>query len=189
MRGRRELALAAGGCAIAGAAVLFASGRRWVRYAVAGGGQVSAGPTGHDVAAGATALGLVMLAAVVALPATRGWVRRAVGLLVAAAGTGTIGLATYVIASPGDAAGSRFVGVSSFLPSPAVKVQASGWPWVDVCAGAVALVAGLFALLHSRQWPAMGRRYESGKARAGTSTGSTETSMWDRLDQGDDPTV
>lgn len=184
---RRELVAVVGGCAIAGAIVLFAVGRRWVRYAVVGGGHTSAGPTGHDVAAGATALALVILAAAVALPASRGWLRRGVSLVLAAAGAGTIALAANVIASPGAAAGRRFIGVFSFSQNPAVHAQATAWPWVDVCAGLIALVAGVVALLHSRRWPAMGRRYESGRPRG--STGSAETSMWETFDRGDDPTV
>ncbi|MGH8888279.1 MAG: Trp biosynthesis-associated membrane protein [Acidothermaceae bacterium] len=189
-RARRELVTAGAGCVIAGATVLFAGGRRWVRYAVVGGGHASGGPTGHDVAAGATALALVMLATAVALPATRGWLRRGVGLVVAAAGAGTIALAAYVIASPGAAAGTRVIGVFYFSSgTPSVQVQASGWPWVDICAGTVALVAGVFALLRSADWPAMGRRYESGRAKPSASTSSAEASMWERFDQGDDPTL
>lgn len=167
--------------------MLFAAGRRWVRYVVVGGGHASAGPTGHDVASGATALGLVILAAVVALPATRGRLRRGVGLLLAAAGAGVMALACYVIASPGAAAGPRYFGAFSMSPNPVVHTQASGWPWVDVCAGLVALVAGGSALSRSSGWPAMGRRYETGPARA--AAGSAEPSMWERFDEGDDPTV
>jgi uncharacterized membrane protein (TIGR02234 family) len=187
-RGRRELALAIGCCVVAGAVVLIAAGRHWVSYAVSGGGHASSGPTGHDVASGASALGVVMLAAAVALPATRRWLRRGVGVIVAAAGAGTIGLAAYVLADPGDAAGKRLIGFFALSPNPTVSVRATGWPWADICAGVLALLAGAFALLRSGNWPAMGRRYESGgRKRAGAA--SAETSMWDRLDQGDDPTV
>lgn len=190
---RQELALAVAGSAIAGALVLLAVGRRWVSYAVLGGGQASAGPTGHDVAAATSALGLVMLAAVVALPATRRWPRRAVGVIVAAAGAGTIALAGYVLADPAAAAGQRFIGVFSFSPDPTVRAHATVWPWVDVCAGVLALAAGGFALLRSGGWPAMGRRYESGDrsaSGAGRARPSSDaSSMWDRLDHGDDPTA
>jgi uncharacterized membrane protein (TIGR02234 family) len=180
------LSLAAGGCAVAGAVVLFAAGREWVRYVVAG-GHASAGPSGHDVAAGASALGFVMLAGVVALPATRGWLRRAVGVIVAAAGAGTIALAANVLADPGGAAGSRYIGVFSLSANPSISVRATGWPWADVCAGVLAALVGGFAVLRSGGWPAMGRRYESGGRAAQPS--SDASSMWDRLDQGDDPTA
>jgi len=190
-RGRRELVFAVVGCAIAGAVVLFSAGRRWVHYVVLGGGQVTGGPTGHDVAAGTSALGLVLLAAVVALPATRRWLRRVVGLVVVAAGAGTIALAADVLADPKAAVtGSRYVGVFSFSASPNLSLRATGWPWVDVCAGVVALVAGGFALLRSGGWPAMGRRYESGRAAQRSSGSQADaSSMWDCLDQGEDPTV
>jgi len=185
--GRRELVIAVVGCAIAGAVVLFAAGREWVRYAVEGGGHVSAGPSGHDVAAGANALGFVMLAGVVALPATRKWLRRVVGVIVAGAGAGAIALAANVLTHPASAAGSRYVGVFSLSADPSVNVRATAWPWIDVCAGVLALAAGAFALLRSGDWPAMGRRYESGGNAARPA--SDASSMWDRLDHGDDPTA
>jgi uncharacterized membrane protein (TIGR02234 family) len=185
---RRELTLADAGCAIAGAAALFAAGRRWAHYVVVGGGHVNGGPSGHDVAAGASALGLVVLAGVVALPATRGWLRRAVGLVVLAAGAGTIALAAHVLADP-RAAGSfsGYVGFFSYSGDPKIALRATGWPWVDVGAGALALVVGGFAMLRSGGWPAMGRRYESGGKAARPA--SDAASMWDRLDHGDDPTA
>ncbi len=184
---RRQLVLAVVGCAVAGAVVLFAAGRQWVTYTVVGGGHASAGPSGHDVAGGASALGLVMLAAVVALPATRGWLRRIVGLVVAGAGAGAGALAAYVLAAPATAAGPRYIGVFSFSANPSISMRATGWPWADVCAGVLALVAGAFALARSGDWPAMGRRYESGGRSARPAADAS--SMWDRLDHGDDPTA
>ncbi len=191
---RRELVLAVVGCAVAGAAVLFAAGRRWVHYVVVGGGHATGGPTGHDVAGGTSALGLVLLAAVVALPATRRWLRRVVALIVVAAGAGAIALAADVLADPTAAAhGSDYVGVFSFSADPTLRLRATGWPWVDICAGGVALAAGTLALVRSGSWPAMGRRYESGgrsarSARPGQPS-SDASAMWDRLDEGDDPTA
>lgn len=187
--GRRELVLAVAGCAIAGAVALFAAGRQWAHFVVVGGGGgVNGGPSGHDLAAGASALGLVMLAGVVALPATRGLLRRLVGLVVLAAGAGTIALAADVLADPG-AAGSftGYVGFFAYSGNPTIALRATGWPWADVAAGILALAAGAFTLVRSGGWPAMGRRYESG-GRAARPT-SDASSMWDRLDHGDDPTV
>jgi len=83
------------------------------------------------------------------------------------------------------------VGFFSLSPDPTLALRATGWPWVDVAAGAVALAAGGFALLRSGRWPAMGRRYESGGKAARPSSGSSSDSlsMWDLLDEGDDPTA
>jgi uncharacterized membrane protein (TIGR02234 family) len=187
-RARRELVLAVVGCAIAGAVALFAAGRRGVHYVAVGGGQVNGGPSGHDVAAGASALGLVVLAGVVALPATRGWLRRAVGLVVLAAGAATIALAARVLADPSAASSfSGYVGFFSYSSNPTIALRATGWPWADVGAGALALVTGVFAALRSGGWPAMGRRYESGGKSARPAFDAS--SMWDRLDHGDDPTA
>ena len=186
---RRGLGAAVAGCAIAGGVVVFAAGRRWIRYAIES-GQTSAGASGHDVAAGATALGFVLLAGVVALPATRGWLRRAIGLLLAAAGAGTIAVASRVVADPAGAAGSRPVGFFATVAHPNVTVRATGWPWVDVAAGLLGAAAGVLTIARSAAWPAMGRRFEAGGARGARASQATDSAaLWDRLDDGDDPTA
>jgi uncharacterized membrane protein (TIGR02234 family) len=178
LRGRRGLTLAAVGCAVSGGTVLLAVGRVWVRYTMS---RQSLAPraataTGHGVAAAAGTLALVVLAGVLVLPATRGWGRRAAGMLIASCGLGIAYVAAVTISSPADQ-------VSGATGSLAV----TAWAWVTVAAGGVAVAAGLLTVVSSRAWPAMGRRYESGAATRRRPI--TDASMWDRLDEGDDPTA
>ena len=142
--------------------------------------DLHAAATGHAVAGAAATLALVVLAGVVVLPATRGLGRRIAGVAIALAGLGISYLAVLTIAFTTDQ-----------LDVPEASTYADGrataWPWIAVVAGLLAIATGVFAAVASGAWPAMGRRYESaGSARRGP---VTETSMWDRLDEGDDPTA
>jgi uncharacterized membrane protein (TIGR02234 family) len=180
--GRRGLGVAVAGCVVSGAVALFAAGRVWLHYTVPRNGlaDLRAAATGHDVAAASATLALVVLAGVVVLPATRGLGRRIAGAVIALAGLGISYLAVLTIAFTTDQ-----------LDAPEASTytdgRATAWPWVTVVAGVVAIATGVFVAVASGGWPAMGRRYESaGSASRGP---ATETSIWDRLDEGDDPTV
>ena len=183
LRGRRGLALAAAGCAVSGGVVLLAVGRVWVRYTVSRPPLAPrvATATGHGVAAAAGTLALVVLAGVLVLPATRGVARRAAGGLIALGGAAIGYLAGQTIGSPADQ-------VSDSTGSLAV----TAWAWVALVAGVLAVGAGAVTIVSSRTWPAMGRRYESGVAarrRPITEASRSQATLWDRLDEGDDPTV
>ena len=113
-------------------------------------------------------------------PATRGLGRRIVGAVVALAGLGISWLAALTIVVTTDQ-----LDVPPGLTY--TDGRATAWPWIALVAGAVAIATGVYAAVASGRWPAMGRRYESaGSARRGP---ATETSIWDRLDEGDDPTA
>jgi len=180
--GRRGLGIAVTGCVLSGAVALFAVGRVWLRYTMprTGLADLRASATGHATAGAAGTLALVVLAGVVVLPATRGLGRRLAGALIALAGLGIGYLAVLTIAFTTDR-----------LDVPEASTytdgRATAWPWIALVAGVVAVATGVFAAVASRGWPAMGRRYESaGSAKRGP---ATETSIWDRLDEGDDPTA
>jgi uncharacterized membrane protein (TIGR02234 family) len=180
--GRRGLGIAVTGCVLSGAVALFAVGRVWLHYTVprTGLADLRATATGHATAGAAGTLALVVLAGVVVLPATRGLGRRIAGVLIALAGVGIAYLAILTIASTTD----RLDGSHA---STYADGRATAWPWIALVAGAIAVATGVFAALASGGWPAMGRRYESaGSAQRGP---ATETSIWDRLDEGDDPTA
>jgi uncharacterized membrane protein (TIGR02234 family) len=180
--GRRGLGIAVTGCVLSGAVALFAVGRVWLHYTVPRNGltDLRATATGHATAGAAGTLALVVLAGVVVLPATRGLGRRVAGVVIALSGLGIGYLAVLTIAFTSDQ-----------LDAPDASAytdgRATAWPWIALVAGAVAVATGVFAALASGGWPAMGRRYESaGSAKRGP---ATETSIWDRLDEGDDPTA
>jgi uncharacterized membrane protein (TIGR02234 family) len=180
--GRRGLGVAVAGCVLGGAVALFAVGRVWLRYSVPRGGlaDLRSAATGHAVAGAAAPLALVVLAGVVVLPSTRGFGRRFAGVLIALAGLGISYLAVLAIVLTTDQ-------LDVPEASNYTDGRATAWPWIALVAGVVAVATGVFATVASGRWPAMGRRYESvGAAKRGP---VTETSIWDRLDEGDDPTV
>jgi uncharacterized membrane protein (TIGR02234 family) len=179
--GRRGLAIAIAACILGGGTVLLATGRVWMHYSV---DQrplppKEASATGHVIASPAATLALVVLAGVVVLPATRRLGRRAAGIAIALSGLGIGYLAVLAIVLTTD----RIPGRGSVVP---IDGRPTAWPWVALVAGALGFGAGLLAAICSARWPAMGRRYQSGSAKRAT---SAEASMWDRLDEGDDPTV
>ena len=202
--GRRELTAAALGCLLASGLVLVAVGRPWVRFTVvqfgvgtATGLDVRSTATGHDVAGASSALGLVVLAGVVALPATRGVSRVIVGALTLLSGVGIV-VATWASAfDPSAAVASRASQVAGLHGAKASEIAATGWPWLVIVGGLLAVLVGVLTIARSRRWPAMGRRYEAGRKpvpvrsseSSSSETSSSETWMWDRLDEGDDPTV
>jgi uncharacterized membrane protein (TIGR02234 family) len=184
---RAGLMLAAVGCVVAGGVALLAAGREWVRFTVAQPPlpDLHSGASGHVVAGAVAPLGVVILAGVVAFPATRNIGRRIAGALVALAGIGLVVVALQVAVSPGDSVAreaAHLTGRTGVRPSSA---GLTAWPWIAFCAGLIAIAAGVLATLFANRWPAMGRRYESGITRKGRD----ETSMWDQLDRGDDPTA
>jgi uncharacterized membrane protein (TIGR02234 family) len=196
---RREFGTAIGLAVVAGALALSAAGQTWVRLTA-----VRRPPlppvtdllSGGQVAPLVTATGLLLLAAAVALVATRGAGRIVVGLLMAVAGgvLGWSGARTLAGRLAADAATLSTVG-----SSPGVRLQAEvrpAWPALVVVAGVVAVAAGLLVVLRGRAWPAMGRRYERPGAGDGSSAPARPhtdeeraTAAWRALDRGDDPTA
>jgi uncharacterized membrane protein (TIGR02234 family) len=186
--GRRELTAAALGCLVASGLVLVAVGRPWVRFTVASstGLDIRATVTGHDVAGASSALGLVVLAGVVALPATRRVSRVVVGGLMVLAGVGIVTATWSSAFDPSAAIASRARQVAGRSGAKATHLAATGWPWLVLAGGVLAVLVGVLTVLRSRRWPAMGRRYEAGRSPRSR---PSEASMWERLDEGDDPTL
>jgi uncharacterized membrane protein (TIGR02234 family) len=155
--------------------------------------------SGHTLDTATTALGLVALAGVVAVIATRGVARRAVGVLLALAGallvwrslSGLTALSTARIRSLVQAKHSA-VGVDATF-RPQVTVHA-GWPVLSAVCAVLVLVAGVLIALRGQRWGTMSRRYEapSGPATADAESvarARADASMWTALDRGADPTA
>ena len=184
-RGRRELVLVVALDLLASAVVLVGSGRTWAT------GTVDLAPPlpttdvavpGVDVS-GARALALVGLAGAVAVVAARGWLRRAVGLLLLVAG-----LAVAVDAAAFDAVSALATGGQ--VPT---RVGTTAWPAVTGAAGVVLATAGLLTAWRGPGWSTLSARYEppapAAPERPAAPADAGERDLWEALDRGEDPTA
>ena len=169
MTARRELRLAVVLCLLGSALVLLAVSRSW--YSVAEGQQLTIDPVlahvkGSKVVSGAQALGLVGLAGVVALAATRRWGRVVVGVLVLASGAG-------IVVAVGRA-----------------RVPSGAWGWASltILGGVLLALSGALVTVRGAHWEALSSSYEPPAARA-EEPPSTDKGAWDALDRGEDPTT
>jgi uncharacterized membrane protein (TIGR02234 family) len=170
-RARRELTLTVLLCALGALVELVAVGRSWASA------DHAAGSTGREFAGTSVAgavkpLALVALAGAAALLATKRWGRVAVGVLLVAAGVGTIIAAA-------QAGGPHTAGVI-FQRHPA-------WRIVTVIAALPVVAAGLAAAARGNRWSEMSARYEApGTVRERAQ--DPDVALWEALDRGDDPT-
>lgn len=146
--------------------------------------------SGRTVDAAPTALALVALAGVVAVLATRGVVRRAVGGVLALAGLGLIWRAA-VSASAVSAGRARSL-VSEHHPTVDVstavpQVATHGlWPALTIAAGVLVTVSGVLIAWRGHRWQVMSARYEAQPAQDDPE--KTAATLWSKLDRGEDPT-
>lgn len=180
---RTALVLLAAG----GALAFFAYGQTWVVLTahVAGLPATSRTVSGRELEPAAGVLPLLLLAAVLAVWATSGWVRRAVGVLAVAASL--VVLVAAVRSSPALLSTDvpvRFelVGVPSY--------SVTAW-WLPAAAGAVlGLAGGVLVAAYGHRWPGFSDRYRREPAAAPAPSGPlTERQAWDLLDEGQDPTA
>ena len=132
--------------------------------------------TGADLEPWLIGLAVVALAGTGALLATRGRVRRGLGVLLALAGVGVV--AGAIAGRAGLEAGSA---------SPV-------WPIACALGGAIVAAGGVTAARFGHLWPSMSARYERRPATAAKPTGAADApadnrAAWDALDRGDDPTT
>jgi len=178
-----------------GTMCLVFAGRAWGEAAVDDGlSTTTVQAVGRDLSPLGPAVGLLALAAVVAIPATRHIGRFVVGLVLVLAGFAT-------------AIGS--VRLAQDLPSQVIAWASEGGESAESVHGATAhpaaalmtgagglLVAGVgvAVLGRGRNWPGMGRRFDRhGRAGGEPKTDATRSvssrDTWDALDRGDDPTA
>ncbi|MBO3745380.1 Trp biosynthesis-associated membrane protein [Streptosporangiaceae bacterium NEAU-GS5] len=148
-------------CVAAAGAVLIASGQVWHHAA----GRAAPGSTGSDVAPALGPLAWAALAGAAALLAARGVARRLVGAVVAVCGAGILAAAWTASA------------------------EGTAWRGIALGGGALLVFAGVVAVALSGDWPGMSGRYERGGSRTRTGGPADERSLWDAIDDGDDPTA
>jgi uncharacterized membrane protein (TIGR02234 family) len=162
---------------------------------------------GQDLVPVAGALGLAALAGLAAVLATRGLLRRLVGVLLALFGGGaavavSVHLSPSAVLAAAAAAGSASTQAGSATggsaPGPggalgpaaglAGHVTMGGFPWRwAVLLGALAVIAaGLLVAWRGPAWPVMSSRYDQPAARSPRPADTA--ALWDSLSAGIDPT-
>jgi uncharacterized membrane protein (TIGR02234 family) len=184
----RERLVALGCLAAGGGLTLVAATATWSQATVAPAGlpAVTVTLTGSELAPALPALGLLALAGVVGVLATRGVARRAAGALLALAGVGLVLTAGDVGRSGRSAAQGPLadrLGVSEVDPT---SFTASAWWAVAVLAGLLVAVGGILTAVHGGRWSTMSRRYD---APAAPARAVTPADAWTALDHGVDPTL
>ena len=199
---RRELRLAVLLCLVGAGLLLLATSRVWVSFADSQQLTTSAVRTqvhGTLVAPGARALGLVALAGVVALAATRRLGRVLIGALVLLAGVGTVVvLANVLAAGLADTAllaqqvreqtGGSSSGVVATRSVSALRTRPA-WPVVGIGGGVLVTASGLLVAVRGRRWATLSQAYQVPAARADKPEPAGDKAVWDALDSGDDPTA
>jgi uncharacterized membrane protein (TIGR02234 family) len=140
------------------------------------------GVSGGEAASPVRALGLVVLAGVPALAATRRTGRTVVGVLLVLAGIAAGAAAVQVLGDP-----------TALAPADAQGVTATSRPLLALSGAAVTAVAGAVVTARGRRWAALSRRYEAPSAAdpapvQGRAGSAEAPELWDALDRGEDPT-
>lgn len=187
---RRELVIAALGCAAGTCLIIVAAGRQWIGVTVVGAGTpISQSLTGRELAGTASAFGWAGLAGLAALAAVRGRARVVVGVLlvVFGAGTGYASMAgirrSHVLAVVADH--------SNFTTFLSTDLQTGWWWTVSVAGGVLFAASGLLTIMRGGRWPGMPARYgPAGVGGPATDPGEPDQSrLWTSLDRGEDPTA
>lgn len=145
--------------------------------------------SGADLAPLAGALGVVVLAAFGAVIATRGWVRRGLGILIAVACVVVL-VATLL---PGAAGGDlRSALAARGWTGGGYTSATEAWRWLVLAAAVVAGVAGAATAVYGGEWAVMGARYDAPRGarleRQVAPEELTEDEVWRAIDSGRDPT-
>ncbi|HTW21182.1 MAG TPA: Trp biosynthesis-associated membrane protein [Mycobacteriales bacterium] len=186
MTSRRAPAVALLTCAVGGLLVLLSSGRQWAHTVltnVAGQGRSELSVTGHYVAPALPALGIALLALAAAIIAARGWLRRAVGVVVVLIGAAAIGVALTARGDVAAALERREVGAQGLT----VHASANGWWLVAVLGGVLAVAAGALTVFRAGNWSGLGAKYDAPSAAAPAKDEAAVA--WEALDRGEDPTA
>lgn len=199
-RSRRLLTILLGLLVLGGAVLLWSSSLVWRVELVEREAPLPAvaySMTGADAVPMTLALGLLALAAVVAVLATGPLGRRIVGtiLLITAVWTG-VALYEWVATPAAEASAAMSEDGTRHSEADAPEASAIAGPLAML---GVALIAGagLAVVLTSRRLPRMGSKYERPRAPTGPASRTPgaeqdgtvrDRSMWSSIDRGEDPT-
>jgi uncharacterized membrane protein (TIGR02234 family) len=147
--------------------------------------------SGRTLDAAPTALALVALAGVVAVLATRGVIRRVVGIVLGLSGAALVwrAIASFDAVSVGRARAlvrdhHATVDLSNAIPHVEAHVL---WPALTLACGVAVAVAGAVVAWRGHTWQVMSARYEAAPSPADDAS-KAAANLWTALDRGDDPT-
>ena len=166
--------------------VLVAAGRPWAAVDLPATPLAAAGTdlhTGTDLVPGVSALGLLGLAGVLALAATRRTGRLLVGLVLLATGAGVVTAVLSVV-------GTSFAEELPGQPTD-TATHLTAWSAVTASGGVLLSLAGALTVARGRSWAALGQRYQTPTATTSPEHAelSTDKGLWEALDRGEDPTA
>jgi uncharacterized membrane protein (TIGR02234 family) len=176
---------------VSAAAATAGAARPWqsATASVAGLPTISAQVDGSDLVPLAGALGVVLLAAFGAVVATRGWVRRGLGVLIVVCAVAVL----VMVIHPGG--GSHAIEQQLSAKGWSGGSYSSGtapWRWVSGAGAVGSLVAGALIARFGGQWAIMSSRYDAPLAaeqeRRAVPVNPTEADLWRSIDSGHDPT-
>ncbi|MGJ9412046.1 Trp biosynthesis-associated membrane protein [Aeromicrobium sp. CF4.19] len=170
-----------------GGAIVLAAGRPWAstRVQAAGVPDDVVTVTGNQAVPLVAALGLVVVTGALAVLATRGRVRRAVGVLVTALGVASAILAATASGATSDALADAISASPSFTGGNVPGGQdLTWWRWATAGCGVLAAALGVLVVMLSPRWPTMGGRYDAPQA----ARRENDDDLWKALDEGRDPT-
>lgn len=162
----------------------------WVELSLGTGAAVEA--RGEVAASTVPALSLALLALTAALALVGRGPRVALAVVEIGLGAGIVASAIGALSAPidrGAAAVTALTGVdgSSGVAGLVTSVATTGWVWVALAGGAIAVLAGVFTAATTHRWPERTRRYDAQDARG--RVGEDRLGDWDALSDGDDPTA
>ncbi len=171
----------------------MAVSRPWVEASVHQRGvpTIEASASGADIVPLAGALGVVVLAAFGAVVATRGLVRRALGVLIMVAAASIVAAALRT-----GSAGSQLEAelTAKGWSGGSYSTADQPWRWVALAAAVLCVVAGAAVAAYGPGWATMGPRYDAPTTAAESpepARGAEEMSeadVWREIDRGRDPT-
>jgi uncharacterized membrane protein (TIGR02234 family) len=190
MSARGRLAGALGLVLLGGAGALLVSGRAWQTVTVSRARPFTdevVDVSGRTLEPAVAALGVVALAGVVAVLATRGVARRLVGVALAGAG---LAMAWPAVAGLRTVSAQRARSLVSDARTaagldPAHPPQVAAhlvWPVLTLLCALAVLAGGIAVVLWGDRWLVMSARYEAPAPQR------THATLWSDLDRGHDPT-
>lgn len=199
---RRELVLTLACCAAGAGLILLAGSRSWVSVTVSRPSPlppIAMTGSGGAIEPVVSAFGVVGLAGVVGLLATRRTGRLVLGVVLAVAGIVVVVRALPHLGAPSRqqaldlvTARGRTVGLAPHAP---LLVGAHPlWPLLAAIGGLGLAAGGTLAAWRGRRWPGMSGRYDAPAGRSApvpedaTAGVRSNAEMWDEIDDGRDPT-